>query len=89
MKKVALYFRVSSHSQTVDNQRIRLIEYANSKNYSYDIFEEIESTRKTRPVKQALLADLRKQLYDAVIVYKLDRWARSSTELILDTKEIL
>ncbi len=89
MKKVALYFRVSSHSQTIDNQRIRLIEYANSKNYSYDIFEEIESTRKTRPVKQALLADLRKQLYDAVIVYKLDRWARSSTELILDTKDIL
>lgn len=89
MKHVALYFRVSRQTQTVDNQRIRLIEYAKSKGYSYHIFEEVESTRKTRPVKQALLADLRKHSYDAVIVYKLDRWARSSTELILDTKEIL
>lgn len=89
MKNVALYIRVSSHSQTVDNQRIRLIEYTKSNGYSYDIFEEVESTRKTRPVKQALLADLRNYVYDAVIVYKLDRWARSSTELILDTKEIL
>jgi len=89
MNNVALYFRVSCHTQTVDNQRIRLIEFAESKGYTYDVFEEVESTRKTRPVKQALLSDLRQQKYDAVIVYKLDRWARSSTELILDTKEIL
>jgi DNA invertase Pin-like site-specific DNA recombinase len=89
MKNVALYLRVSGQSQTVDNQRIRLVEYAEANDYNYDIFEETESTRKTRPVKQALLADLRKNRYNAVIVYKLDRWARSSTELILDTKEIL
>jgi len=35
------------------------------------------------------LAKLRKKEYDSVVVYKLDRWARSSTELILDTKELL
>lgn len=89
MKNVALYLRVSLHSQSVDNQRLRLIEYAEANELNYDVYEEVESTRKTRPVKQALLADLRQNQYDAVIVYKLDRWARSSTELILDTKEIL
>lgn len=89
MKNVALYLRVSSQTQTVDNQRIRLIEYAERNGFTYDVYEEVESTRKTRPVKQALLSNLRQNQYDAVIVYKLDRWARSSTELILDTKEIL
>jgi putative DNA-invertase from lambdoid prophage Rac len=91
MNKIALYCRVSlsDGSQTNENQKIRLIEYAKRYGYSYDIYEETESTRKTRPVKQALLAKLRKGQYDAVVVYKLDRWARSSTELILDTKELL
>lgn len=91
MKHVALYCRVSlsNGSQTTENQRIRLVDYATKNNLTYDIYEEEESTRKTRPVKQALLARLRKHEYDAVIVYKLDRWARSSTELILDTKELL
>jgi DNA invertase Pin-like site-specific DNA recombinase len=76
-------------SQTLDNQRLRLVEYAERNGYQYDIFEEVESTRKTRPVKQVLLNRLRQDRYESVIVYKLDRWARSSTELILDTKELL
>jgi DNA invertase Pin-like site-specific DNA recombinase len=86
---VALYVRVSTQNQTVDNQKIRLVEYAKQKGYTYEIYEEVESTRKTRPVKQQLLSNLRNGKYNAVIVFKLDRWARSSTELILDTKELV
>ncbi len=89
MKHIALYTRVSTTSQTNENQQIRLIDFAKQNGYTYDLFEETESTRKTRPVKQALLAKLRAGLYDGVIVYKLDRWARSSTELILDTQELI
>jgi putative DNA-invertase from lambdoid prophage Rac len=89
MKHIALYTRVSTSEQSVINQSIRLIEYAEKNGCTYDIFEEVESTRKTRPVKQALLAKLRTGEYDTVVVYKLDRWARSSTELILDTKELI
>ena len=66
-----------------------MIDYAEKNGYSYDIYEEMESSRKTRPVKQALLQKLRAGEYESVVVYKLDRWARSSTELILDTKELL
>jgi DNA invertase Pin-like site-specific DNA recombinase len=91
IKNVALYCRVSlsDGSQTNENQKIRLIDYAERNDLTYDIYEETESTRKTRPVKQALLAKLRRYEYDAVIVFRLDRWARSSTELILDTKELI
>lgn len=87
--KIALYVRVSKQTQTTDNQKLRLIEFAEQRGYTYDLYEEIESTRKTRPVKQQLLMNLRRGDYNAVIVYKLDRWARSSTELILDTKELI
>ena len=89
MNHIALYVRVSTSEQTVENQRIRLIEYAEKSDLTYDIYEETESTRKTRPVKQLLLTKLRNHEYDAVVIYKLDRWARSSTELILDTKELI
>jgi putative DNA-invertase from lambdoid prophage Rac len=89
MKHVALYVRVSTSEQTVENQRIRLVDYAEKNGYTFHLYEEVESTRKTRPVKQALLARLRNDEYDVVVVYKLDRWARSSTELILDTKELI
>lgn len=89
MKNVALYSRVSGQTQNVENQRIRLVDFAKENGYTYDLFEEVESTRKTRPVKQALLTKLWQNQYDSVIVYKLDRWARSSSELILDTKELI
>lgn len=91
MKKIALYCRVSlaDGSQTTENQKIRLVEYAERLGLQYDIYEETESTRKTRPIKQTLLTRLRRNEYDSVVVYKLDRWARSSTELIMDTSELL
>ena len=90
-KKVALYCRVSTTGgkQTNENQKIRLEEFAKAKGWEYDVYEEQESTRKTRPVKQFLLQQIRNGKYDSVLVFKLDRWARSSSELILDTKEIL
>jgi DNA invertase Pin-like site-specific DNA recombinase len=53
-----------------------------------DLYEETESTRKTRPVKQALLQKVRSGEYKSVVVYKLDRWARSSRELILEKQEL-
>ena len=87
--KIALYNRVSTQDQTTENQKIRLIEYAKTKGYEYDIYEEVMSTRKTRPVKQALLQKLRKGDYTSVIVYRLDRWARSSTELLLEINELI
>jgi putative DNA-invertase from lambdoid prophage Rac len=88
MNKVALYCRVSTSDQTCENQRLRLVEWANHNGYTYDIFTETESTRKTLPVKQELMNKLRKNEYSAVAVFKLDRWARSSTELILDVTEL-
>jgi DNA invertase Pin-like site-specific DNA recombinase len=86
--KVALYCRVSTGKQTTDNQKIRLIQYANDNNLEFDLFEEVESTRNTRPIKQNLLQRLRAKEYSQIIVFKLDRYARSSRELILEIQEL-
>jgi putative DNA-invertase from lambdoid prophage Rac len=88
-KKVALYCRVSTQNQTTENQKIRLLQYATDKNLKYDLYDEVESTRKTRPIKQAVLSKLRAGEYSAVIVFKLDRWARSSRELLLEIQELV
>ena len=76
------------NQQTNDNQKLRLLQYAGDKGLTFDLFEEKESTRKTRPIKQEMLKRARQGKYSAIIVYKLDRYARSSTELILETKEL-
>lgn len=86
--KYALYCRVSTTQQNTVNQKIRLLQWATDNNLNFELFEETESTRKSRPIKQLLLQRLRKHEFEAVVVFKLDRWARSSTELILETKEL-
>jgi DNA invertase Pin-like site-specific DNA recombinase len=89
MNKYAVYQRVSTIDQSTASQRETLIQYANQHGFEYDLYDEVESTRRTRPVKQALLQKLRNGEYVGVIVYKIDRWARSSTELILEIKELV
>jgi len=86
--KIALYCRVSTTQQNNDAQKAALIEYARNKKLAFDLYEEEESSRKTRPIKQQLLSKLRLGEYSSVYVYKLDRWARSSTELILEITEL-
>jgi len=87
--KYALYVRVSSAGQTTENQKVRLLQYATDNKIKFDLYDEVESTRKTRPVKQQLLNRLRVGEYKGVIIFKLDRWARSSRELILEVQELV
>lgn len=86
--RVAIYCRVSLEEMNLDNQELSLVEYCKRMNYDYTIYREKESTRKTRPIKQELLNKLRHKEYDAVLVWKLDRWARSSIELLTEIKEL-
>lgn len=86
--KIAIYIRVSKGDMNPDNQKMQLEQYAKNKGWDYDIFEERESTRKTRPIKEEVLNLLRKGKYDGILIYKLDRWARSLQELIMNIDEL-
>jgi len=87
--KVAIYVRVSTEEQTTENQAIPLIRYASAMGYDYDIVSEVESTRKTRPKQWELYNKLLRKEYDGLIIYKFDRWARSSEELLRHVNELI
>jgi len=79
--KIALYIRVSTEEQNPKMQKDALIDKAKKENWKYELFEEKESTRKTRPIKYALYQRLLNKEFDGVCVWKIDRWARSTQEL--------
>jgi len=79
--RVALYVRVSTQEQNPDMQKKALIEKAQREGWDYEIFIETESSRKTRPIKYNLYQRLLRKEFNAVVVWKIDRWARSTQEL--------
>lgn len=80
--KVAIYCRVSREGQTNENQKLILEEYAKRMGYEYTTFEEQESSRKTRPIQWDLYNRLLRKEFDGLLIYKFDRWARSTRELV-------
>ncbi len=86
--KVAIYIRVSRIDLNPENQKLELVRFAKGMGWDYEIFEEVESTRKTRPIKNKVFQDALKKKYDLILIYKLDRWARSLQELINDINQL-
>ena len=86
--KVAIYVRVSRVDLNLSNQTMALEDYCKQRGWEYQLFEEKESTRKTRPVKEEVLNLARQRKFDAILVYKIDRWARSLQELIMNIEEL-
>ncbi len=82
--KVAIYCRVSTKDQNPEMQKIELENYAKAMGYDYRTFEEKESTRKTRPIKNQVFQDAIAKKYDLILIWKFDRWARSLKELVND-----
>jgi DNA invertase Pin-like site-specific DNA recombinase len=87
----AVYLRVSTDRQTVQNQIADLerLVRAQARGYEVAVYEEVESASKVRPVLDRLLADTRAGRVQAVAVWALDRLHRSmpgtvSTVLELD-----
>lgn len=87
--KVALYARVSmGDKQNPENQLIELRQWAAASGHTImgEFVDEI-SSRKTRPQKEELLRRLRVGELDGVAFVALDRWGRSSQELITEMNE--
>lgn len=87
--KVAIYVRVSTQEQELENQIIPLKQYCERMGWEYEFFKEKESTRKTRPVQWDLYNRLLKKEFDGLVIYKFDRWARSTKELIEHIERLL
>jgi DNA invertase Pin-like site-specific DNA recombinase len=88
--KWIIYSRVSTVEQTTENQSPLCENYLKCRGITdWETRTETESTRKTRPVKEQIIRDARKGKVKGVVVYKLDRWARSSQELMRDLDEFM
>lgn len=86
--KVAVYCRVSTQDQNLQQQIDKLIEFCNTRQWEYELFVEKESSRGTRPIKTELLDQLRKYKFNSVLVWKLDRWGRSLKEIVNEIEEL-
>ena len=84
MKTVAIYYRVSTHHQSTDSQAVELQRYCQQRNLTiFKEYSDITSGAKSdRPSLSELLSDAKKRKFDAVIVFRFDRMARSSTHLL-------
>ena len=81
--KVAIYLRVSREDLNIENQRQPCIDYCERQGWTdYKVYEETESTRKTRPIQNRIYHMALKNEIDAIVVYRFDRYARSAVELI-------
>lgn len=87
--KVAIYARVSTSDQSPDLQLRELRAYAARRNF--EVAEEfidigISGKKQKRPALNRLMDGARKRHFDAILVWKFDRWARSVRHLV-DTLE--
>jgi DNA invertase Pin-like site-specific DNA recombinase len=86
--KAAVYVRVSTDRQTVQNQLADLERLAQARGYEVTVYEEVESAAKARPVLDRLLADARAGRVQAVAVWALDRLHRSMMGAIQTVLEL-
>ena len=78
--RVALYSRVSTTEQNCAMQVDELRAYCLRR--GWDVVEEftdngISGSKESRPALNRLLADAKRRKFDAVLVYRYDRFARS------------
>ena len=84
-KRVALYARVSTiNKQDPEMQLRELREYCHRRELEIaaEYIDRCTGSRERRPELDKLLADCRKRLVSAVVVYRYDRFARSLRQLV-------
>jgi DNA invertase Pin-like site-specific DNA recombinase len=90
-KRVAIYARVSTvdKGQDPETQLLVLREYAARRGFRCigEYVEYASGTREDRPRYRALLEVARKRQVDVVLVWRYDRFARSTQALVLALKE--
>ena len=89
MKTIAIYARVSTEDQDLQHQVDELKNIALLQKYMvHDVYTDtISGTKDSRPELNRLMFDMRKGLFNAVMIYKLDRLGRSLKHLITICEE--
>lgn len=85
---VAIYARVSTSDkgQSIDTQTRELIIYCKARGWDYSLYSDDVSATKARVGLDRMMEACRKRLFDAVIVWKIDRFARSMKDFVFLTQ---
>ena len=89
--RVGLYARVSTHDQqTIPLQTRAMREYATRRGWKIALqVKEIGSGASQRKRREKLLEAARRREIDVVLVWRLDRWGRSVTDLLATLQELI
>lgn len=88
LQRVALYVRVSTtDKQDPQVQERELREYCERRGWQPEIFTDRISSGKIRPELERMKQLCRRRMFDVVVVYRFDRFARSSMELLTALEE--
>ncbi len=88
--RVAIYARVSTTDQSTDSQLLDLRRYTQERDWH--VFREycdngVSGTKDSRPALNQLMNDAKKRRFGVVLVWRFDRFARSTKHLILALEE--
>jgi len=88
--RAAIYARVSTFDQIVDNQLLDLRRYIDSRRWTaiHEYVDVISGAKDRRPGLDDLIHNARRRRFDAVVVWKLDRLGRSLRHLVLLMEEL-
>lgn len=90
MFRAGLYARVSTNDQqTLSMQSRAMREYASRRGWTIAVtVREVGSGADKRQAREKLLEAARRRELDVVLVWRLDRWGRSVTDLLASLQEL-
>jgi DNA invertase Pin-like site-specific DNA recombinase len=88
--RAAIYARVSTTDQQVDNQLLELRRYAQARGWTTVEYVDVgvSGAKDRRPELDRLVADAKRRRFDVLLVWRLDRLGRNLRHLILLLDEL-
>jgi putative DNA-invertase from lambdoid prophage Rac len=88
--RVGLYARVSTQDQKTLSMQLRALRtYVRQRGWTIGPqIKDVGSGASDRPQREQLMQAARRREVDAILVWRLDRWGRSLTDLVLTLKEL-
>ncbi len=88
-KRAAIYVRVSTMDQHTELQETELREYCEHRGWEYRVYRDAgqSGAKDNRPALMELMADIRKRKVDVIVIWALDRLARSLKHLLTIAEE--
>ena len=89
--RTAIYLRVSTAQQTVENQQKQLETLVNSRNWSiFQVYKDegISGDSKDRPAFNQMINDAKCGKFDCILVFQLSRLGRSLNQIVQTITEL-